>query len=320
MERMHEEAYQRLTVYYWCWMFMRLSPALLYARTRNLKPSDAALAKVMDTAGELAHANFDMWWQSCGVVAFAEQRLREVQLMRHGERAHDHSEDGPSRTLYVKIPLTIRPRTITRQVKALLDRAGHDGKRFDAAPYSTAPFPLYTLRYHVRNIEHRHWVLLYRLLYPEVPIWMIGDRLRLAPALQVRGLWPSTDEVVKRRAASLHSLTGRHLYKARYMLMHLEQGDFPRDTKIDDTTDWHRPFGAKHAKRYQQFVQGSDLGTDSEWIAKIKQSHMTPLREHVAQINRVTLTQPLPPEVIEGVDAFMRGERDHITPQRRTRS
>jgi hypothetical protein len=319
MQRMHEEAYQRLTVYYWCWMFTRLSPALIYAYEREIKPRDAALARVLDALGRIDLNNFDAWWQRFGVVAFAEAELPEVQVIKPHDLSSEAMEPDESPTLYVKIPLTIRPKTIIRKVKELLETAGHVGNTFDPAPYGKAPFPLYTLRYHVLNIQRRYWVLLYRLLYPDVPVWLIGDRLRVAPALNVRGVWPSADDQIRRRIASLHSLTGRDLYKARYMLTHLERGDFPRDSKVVDEDSWTRHFGPRQAKAYQRFVLGNNDGDDSEWISWLKRRHLAPLQEHVADVNRANSRRPLSREMSQGVDKFMRGEKDHISAVRASR-
>jgi hypothetical protein len=320
-EQIGNDTYQRLSVYFWCWSFMRLSPALLYARVYGVEPQDPGLDRVIANAGDLSLSDFGEWWRRTGMTAFAELKpLPQVQPISKGARGKRGSDPDCQPALYLEVPLTIRRGTIIKQVKALLNQAGHVGKDFDPAPYSTAPFPLYTLRYRVANIERRYWVLLYRMLYPDVPVWMIGARLGLAPTYKLRKLAQHNSHEVRLTMASLHSLTGRHLYKARYMLAHLARGDFPRDSKIDEGEDWSRYFGHEHAEAYKQFVEGSGTGAASEWIRRIKRSHMQPLREHVAKINRVAQRPPLSSELLAGVDLFMRGESDSITAKRMSKA
>jgi hypothetical protein len=314
-ERIGDDAYQRASVYFWCWSYMRLSPALMYARVRGVEPRDPALAKVLINAGDLSRSSFDVWWRRCGMAAFAELTpISRVQVVPEGRRPRGPpADDSAHRTLHLEVPLTIRPRTIVRQVKALLKEAGHVGQ-FDPAPFSTAPFPLYTLRYRVENIERRYWVLVYRLLYPEVPVWMIGARLGLMPAHMIYGGRGSGSPTVQRRIDSLQSITGRHLYKSRYMLTHLEHGDFPRDNPIKPQQDWSAHFGQEHAADYQLFVEGNG-NAESEWIRRLKRTHLDHLKEHVIKIKTDRYKPPMPREVLVSAEKYMRGEKEDIRPE-----
>ena len=312
-ENIGSRAYYHFSIYLWCWRFMRLSPALMFARSRKAKPAHKPLASTLEAAGNLGITTWWAWWRRYGNVTFAERlAIATVRTVRPGviRRSYAHIWTAPERTLLVEIPLTIRLRSILTQIKGILKDAGHGQKGFDPAPFSTAPFKLHTMRYRIHNIETRYWVLLYRLLYPDVPVWVIGDRLRLAPRHKMRE--DVVDAKMRRRAkAGLESITGRHLYKARYMLEHMNHGVFPNDQPIAENAGFTGLFGRKWAAQYREFVLGSG-SAQSEWIKRVRRDNIEALRKHVLRINLAERNGADESRASARLDAFMRGLYDDI--------
>ena len=313
-ENIGSRAYYHFSIYLWCWRFMRLSPALMFARSRKAKPAHKPLASTLEAAGNLGITTWWAWWRRHGNVTFAERlAIPTVRVATPGLDLRSYKElwHSRQRILLVEVPLTIPTRSILRQIKQILDEEGHSRKDFDPAPFSTAPFKLHTMRYRIRNIETRFWVLLYRLLYPDVPVWVIGDRLRLAPRHKMRGLAHESSAAKRKAKAGLESITGRHLYKARYMLEHMNHGVFPNDQPIAENAGFTGLFGRKWATQYREFVLGSGTA-QSEWIKRVRRDNIEALRKHVLQINLADRKGADESRARTRLDAFMRGLYDDI--------
>lgn len=116
-------------------------------------------------------------------------------------------------------------------------------------------------------LERMYWVHLYRELYPEITAWQIGDRLRVSPALDVvnfnRDAWKVFITNESSPLEKMQSLVGRDIYNARYLLLHMERGSFPKHTKFE-LSERHQPFGLKFQTEYRQATE-STKDKKSEW-------------------------------------------------------
>ena len=119
-------------------------------------------------------------------------------------------------------------------------------------------------------IQRMYWVKLYRELYPEITAWQIGDRLRVAPALDVvnfsetRWRYQGIESNNKSSPVQkMQSLIGRDLYRANYLLLNIERGSFPNYDKIE-LSERHQPFGMKWQTEYRQATE-SAKDKKSEW-------------------------------------------------------
>ena len=263
------------TVYYWWWRFMRLSPVFWFASQTGHMPIHPQTAETFKRIGNLEQ-NFVVWWRETGRYIFAEakrpakvERLEIETLQEHGFR-----EDS----LLLEIPLTIRKETIIKQVKKLLSEV-HEGRELNLAATSTAKLGLHTKRYRLRTLEIESLVLLYKMLYPEITIWKIGDRLRIAPQLRVRGSERGANE---RMFANMNSLTGRYLYKARFTLANVEQGIFPNAEPPE--VEALMPFGDKLHAEYLTAIQ-EDGKKQSPWHKWLMEMEWPELRSRIISKN-----------------------------------
>jgi len=292
------------SVYYWWWSFLRLSPVLWFAQQTGIKPTDPQVAKVCESFGDLRRLSFDRWWRSTGRVIFAESKrpakVQALALDQMGEHAFDPNK------LYVEVPLTIRQQTIVKQFKAILGNA-HDGRGLNLAAHSNAEFKLHTKRYRLRTIEAEYWVMLYRLLHPNIEVWRIGDRLQVAPQHRVRD---GDGSILNASKHALNSLTGRYLYKGRYSLLHAERGNFPNTDEIELSAR-HQPFGLKHQTEYRAATKDSKDGTQSAWTQLLKKEYAVTLKYEIVRRNFIESQMRLPDgKMRRRIDAFIAGESD----------
>ena len=295
------------SVYYWWWAFMRLSPVFWYARTAGVKPIDPQIAETYDLVGDLGTRFFSQWWSDTGSRIFAESR-RPAKVRQVSIEGIDTIELY-DKSVLLEIPLTIRKETILKQVKDLLNEM-HEGRALDLAATSQATLKLHTKRYRLRTMESEYWVLLYRLLYEDIEIWRIGDRLQVAPHLRVRGVDRGGYPVNQSSPFDkLHSLTGRYLYKARHMLLNAERGSFPNAEKIQSAV---APFGTAHDKDYRA-ATGQMIDVPSAWHKWLQDEFRASLRMEVVDRNHLASDIKLPgSKVYMRLPKFMDGTSDLI--------
>lgn len=281
----YEEA--RGSVYYWWWRFMRLSPVFWFASQTGHMPVQPQMAETFKQIGNLERS-FIAWWRETGRFLFAEaKRPARVQKLDLDTLQEHEFRDG---ALLLEIPLSIRKETIIKQVKRLLAEE-HEGRELDLAATSTAKLKLHTKRYRLRTLEIEYWVLLYKMLYPEVAIWQIGDRLRIARQLRVRGVERGANERV---FANMNSLTGRYLYKARFTLANVERGIFPNAEPQDN--EILMPFGEKLQEEYIAATEGVD-GESSAWHKWLVEGEWPELRTRIIMKNNLVDVIRLPDSI-----------------------
>jgi hypothetical protein len=292
------------SVYYWWWAFARLSPVLWYAKQTGIKPIDPAIAKVSEALGDVWKGGFGFWWQTSGSKVFAEtQRPARVHALDL-ETLHEHPFD-PTK-LYIEVPLNIRQQTIVSQFKKLLTLA-HEGRSLNLAAHSTANLALHTKRYRLPTLENEYWVLLYRLLYPKIEVWRIGDRLRIAPQHEVRNAAGS--RLTKSKHA-LNALVGRYHYKARFTLLNLERDSFPNYTPIE-VTGRKQPFGMEHQKDFRVATGDSADGELSAWTKWLREQYADTLQHQIIRKNRWERQFRLPDgKLRQRIAAYVAGTSD----------
>lgn len=283
---------------------MRLSPVFWFAKHSGHLPTNPQVADTYQRIGDL-DAPFRIWWRDTGRYLFAEaERPAKVQRLEL-DTLHEHQfREG---ALLLEIPLSIRKETILKQIKRLLAE-DHAGRALDLAATSTAPLKLHTKRYQLRTLEIEYWVLLYKMLYPDIAIWQIGDRLRIAPHLRVRGAQRHGNERV---FANMNSLTGRYLYKARFTLANVERGSFPNaeDPQLDD----QMPFGKKWHKAY---LAATSLNSEvpSAWQQWLVESQLDDLKTLIVRKNRLSDAIRMPDSVTaRKFPDFVAGKTDLMT-------
>lgn len=264
------------SIYGWWWRFLRLSPVFWYARTTGKKINEKETLNTSHLIGDLSGRHFESWWKSYGSVAFeeiykpAETRIIDVDQISEHELYR--------RSVVIEVPLTSTRKKIIRELKSLLDDIGHDVNSINVIQTSTAKLKLKTKRYNLEAIKNEYWVLIYKILFPDIPLWKIGDRLQLSPSNRVRGRTRSDLSEDYQRGQGpferLQSLTGRYLYKARFSRHYAQVGSFPNYSKFDATQ--YFPFGiAEHENYLQATSENSQIFSPwQEYVRKEYQHYL----------------------------------------------
>ena len=107
----------------------------------------------------------------------------------------------------------------------------------------------------------------------------------------------------------LNSLTGRYLYKARYMQLNAERDSFPNTTKIR-LDDEFEPFGQPHHAAYLAATSDNKNGACA-WHQWLHKNYATTLKYHVIRLNRLDQAARLPDSKLrKRLPDFIAGKSD----------
>jgi len=267
------------SIYYWWWHFLRLTPEFWYAKRSGHEIVEANLRKVDLAIGGHPSPSFKAWWTQYGVDAFAESpRDDQVRLVNPSQAVSNPD------TVLVEVPLSLNKREIASQFNLIINKV-HRGRKYDVEEYSNAQLKLYNHKYNLLSIERQYWVLLYKLIYPQVPLWVIGDRLRLAPHLDVRHLDRRT---VERRQEmmflQLQSHTWRYHAHAENLRSNLKRGSFPNYSKASPIQT-SLSFGTEHDAEFKASTDESHK-SESAWQLWLKRHYQPILHGKIKELNR----------------------------------
>ena len=263
---------------------------------------------MFEQAGDLGEERFIKWWKATGAQLYVEdKRPREVRLV-----AEDNLDEfvfyPKGKSIVVEIPLTISQGTINKKIRKILAEH-HAGRSLDVMEYSTAQWPLHTKRFDLNTIEREYWTLLYRMLYPDIAAWRIGDRLKLAPGLNLRDVdrWKfnRTTSPVHRMSSTI----GRYLYKAQWTLWNAEQGSFPSANKAAPID---KPFGSKLHDEYLE-ATGRRIDTISPWHEWLNRQYHQDLVYRIRKKNNLLGMSSVNPRMLKLLPKFIAGETDLLT-------
>ena len=173
--------------------------------------------------------------------------------------------------------------------------------------HSTATLKLHTKRYRLATIEREYWVLVYRLLYPDIALWRIGDSLQVASQHKVRDV---NGAIMNKLKQPLNAVTGRYYYKARFTLLNLERDSFPNNSAIE-VSSRKQPFGTEHQKEFRAATEDEKNGEPCVWMQWLRNTYLTEIKEEVVHHQRIHREMRLPDsKVRQRIDAFIAGESD----------
>ncbi len=247
---------------YWDWyQTIRMSKVVWFAHTRNVVTRDKSLAQVCrDFVGAIEIGVFTVWSMKFAASLFAE--TKNFDLVTRYDPKNPPDETTLDNSLILVIPLNI-PRTyLMPQIINFLGQY-HPGRELDVIESAhTARYKLHTLRFRRNVLEIERLVFVYKTLYPDAQLWVIADRLQLAPNNRVRD-----DRFLGAKKAAynrLNSIAGRHLYKAKRRVLHVERGSFPNATDIT-ISDRVQPFGRAMHPEFVLATEGDGI-QKSEWL------------------------------------------------------
>ena len=294
-------------IYKWWWEFMRLSPVFWYAKNTGMPIKDIKIREVFNLL-DWQNDDFINWWRKSSVKAFGETvKLPNVKVL-DVNKLHHHSYRSDA--LYLEIPLNMSKAKITKQINKEIKKA-HSGRAFDVAKTTTANLKIYTWRYRLRTIEYEYWTLLYRLIYRDIEVWRIGDRLKISPALDLRNLERISNKILFDR---MNSLVGRYLYKANFTLQNVERGTFPNPNK--PINDNEKPFGEKEHFKYIKAITGTEE-KESQYHRWIRKEYKDKLHAYIIDQNKLrrqmsisdSMTSKLFSDFVSGKTDFLNQEK-----------
>ena len=266
------------------------------------------MAKVFEQAGDLGPRRFEKWWNATGTRLFVEAE-RPFRLRRIDDPGMEAQVLYPAgKSMLIEVPLTVTSRTLIKQFKEVLAQA-HDGQRVDVLEHSTAIWRLHTKRYNLQTIENEFWVTVYKLIYPDIASWRIGDRLQISPGVNLRGIRPERYLGRSTPITRMQSTVGRYLYKGQRTVWNAELGRFP-DSGPCSITD--KPFGQKHHMEYLAATRGT-LSEPSPWQLWLRQQYRSQLAELIKEKNHITGLTAVDPKVMMRLPRFIAGESDLLS-------
>lgn len=215
-----EVAAARDSLYFWWWRFLKESDEYQRAAAGDLV--DEPWASVAADF-ENPRSEFDLWWHMTGRKLFSEQVfVPKVRKMAAKEVADYRVAD----TLFVAIPLTIRRKTILRQVNRLLE-ADHPKTDLCIYRHSTARRRIYPNQ----RIRMTTFPTLLKVWHaakasPGKQAWEIGEELKLSPFYIVVD---GDDDDMRKHKHRMMSVTVQRLQRrAKALIDFAAKGDFPR--------------------------------------------------------------------------------------------
>lgn len=222
-------SYQQQSPYYWWWVYLRRNEDYLDCCEKGGK---GKLAKLYKNFGDVREDNFRKWWTEGerGGKLFSENNpeltLRELLDKTEWDDAWARSE-----VLVVAIPLTSSRRYIQSRLKRLLDKHHHadrPGRKKSKLANSNANFPLergYTIENLQKTLQVFDAYLKVKDRKPKVPLWKIGEQMRLVPSAMTADNMSVNERQVYRNvmAASVR----RYINNAEKMIANTALGRFP---------------------------------------------------------------------------------------------
>jgi hypothetical protein len=301
------------SIYRWWWEFLRLSPVYWYARTTGKRIAITEIARAHEAAGDLGIPSFGIWWKRYGKYAFEELHRPAKARIIELDKPVEH--ELYQKSLVVEIPLTISRKKILKDIKGLLDQIGYEVNGLSVISTTNAKLKLKSKKFSLSTIENEYWVLIYRILHPDLQLWKLGDRLQLAPSNHVRGRVQSDVASIHSRGlgpfARLQSLTGRHYYKARFARIHAEHGSFPNYLKVEAIND-RLPFGEREHKEFLAATSEKD-STYSPWQNYVRVEYEKDLHYEIMRRNRLDRLIIRDSEARARFPSFVTGDIDLTT-------
>jgi hypothetical protein len=247
----------KASIYGYWYQFARLSPVLWFAHVNAASPRNRTIGKVSKDFGDLWQMDFEMWAKRYARSLFPEQQDFQ-KIEPYSPRRQIKLDER-----VIVVPMSIRRSSLMAQFKQFLNDEHPNNELNVLRTAHTARYKIHTKMYRDHVLDNERLVLIYRMLYPDTPIWVIADRLQLAPSNKVRFDGFHIRNNRKEDFDRLNSVGGRYLYKARRRLLNLERGSFPNASEIDVSAR-EQPFGRE---LHPEFVRKTQLMVDkpSAW-------------------------------------------------------
>jgi hypothetical protein len=289
---------------YWDWYHTaRLSKIIWFANKRGVLPKDKLLKSVCkDFVGAIEQGNFEVWAEKFARSLFAE--AKHFDLVFRYDPSNPPDEISLDDYLILAIPLTVSRSYLILQILNFLGKY-HPGRNLNVLQTAhTSKYKLSTLLFRRPVLEVERLVFIYKTLYPETQLWVIADRLKLAPNNLIRD--DRFSEAKKVAINRLNSVAGRHLYKVKRRILNVERGSFPNCTEVD-ISNRKQFFGREFNTDFKQATIGTE-GEICEWRQWIFIEYHPWLVRQVLKRNNFDKDKVLPSSIVD----FLSGKKNAV--------
>ena len=222
-------SYQQQSPYYWWWVYLRRNENYLACCEQGGK---GRLAKLYQDFGDVRENDFKKWWTegSRGATLFSENNP-ELTLRELSDKSQWDDEWTSDEVMVVAIPLTSSRRYIQSRLIRLLDKRHHadkPGRKKSNLSKRTANYP-WERNDTIENLEKTLQVydeyLKVKDEKPKVPLWKIGEQMRLVPSAMTTGNMTTSEKQVFRNV--MGASVKRYIANAEKLIANTELGRFP---------------------------------------------------------------------------------------------
>ena len=221
-------SYQQQSPYYWWWAYLRRNAEYLKCCENGGK---GKFAKLYKDFGDVREDSFKKWWTEGqrGANLFAEQEglmtLREIEDKSQWDDAW--TKDN---VLIIAAPLTSSKRYLQSRFARLLKerhtaKRGRTVKKLEA---SNSKYPLernYTIENLRKTLQVHDEYIRTRGEVRKVPLWKVGENLRLVPTAMTSSKLPKEENYLRRNVRG--ATVKRYLKNAEKMIGNAALGKFP---------------------------------------------------------------------------------------------
>lgn len=226
-------SYQQQSPYYWWWAYLRRNVDYLKCCESGGK---GKFAKLYKDFGDVREDNFKKWWTEGqrGANLFAE-RAGLMMLTELEDKNQWDDTWTKENVLIIAAPLTSSKRYLQSRFARLLKerhsaKRGRTAKKLEA---SNASYPLernYTIENLRKTLQVYDEYLRTREDVKKVPLWKVGENLRLVPTAMTSSKLMADENFLRRNV--MGATVKRYLKNAERYIDGAAHGRFPVSTKF----------------------------------------------------------------------------------------
>jgi len=225
-------SYQQQSPYYWWWAYLRRNKDYLACCEKGGK---GKFAKLYKDFGDVREDNFKKWWTEGerGGALFAETTSVMKLTLLDSKEQWDESWTQDE-VLIIAVPLTSSKRYLQSRFARIL-KERHTAKRGRTKKLlekSNAAYPLernYTIENLRKTLQVYDLYIEHKDQKPKVPLWKLGEQLRLVPSAM------TTDKMTVNERQVFRNVMGasvkRYITNAEKIIANSALGRFPLNSE-----------------------------------------------------------------------------------------
>jgi hypothetical protein len=226
-------SYQQQSPYYWWWAYLRRNADYLACCEKGGK---GKFTKLYKDFGDVREDNFKKWWNEGqrGSNLFAENSgVMKLTLLE--DKSQWDESWTQDRVLVIAVPLTSNKRYIqSRFARILKERhTAKRGRTKKLLEMSNANYPLernYTIENLRKTLQVYDLYMANKYQKPKVPMWKLGQQLRLVPSAMTADSMTVNERQVFRNV--MGASVKRYITNAEKMIANTAFGKFPSNSNV----------------------------------------------------------------------------------------